>query len=137
MFQSELQEKLKEIFGVKKTTFLDPSDSFEQDTLFINVTKCTSNTGQGKAFAKVEGVLTMYSQIEKLRYGYFNKRIQQADHALTKDFFFYEIDVDVPTSHARMQNISERRTNFVYLYRGQYDPNQGELTEVEFEEDIP
>lgn len=132
MFRRELAEKLKAIFGVEKVSFDEPGDSFEQDTLFVEILESQSNTGQGRATAKVNGAIVMYSQHNKLPYGFFNKRLQNADPALTKPFFFFDIDVDAQNSPARLQNISERRASFVYLYSAQYDPNQGQLTSVEF-----
>lgn len=131
MFKKEMLDKLHKIFGMRKTTFDIPSEAFEQDTLFIEILKVRSNTGQGKARAHVEGQLVIYSQNDKLTYGFFNKRIEQADPALTKDFFFFDMEVPALNSPARLQNISERRVSFVYLYSAQYDPNQGELTSLE------
>lgn len=128
-----MQDKLKAIFGVKKVTFDEPGDSFEQDCIFVEILESQSNTGQGKATAKVSGALVMYSQNNKLPFGFFNKKIQQADKSLTKNFFFFDIDVDAQNSPARLQNISERRANFIYLYSAQYDPNQGSLTSVNFD----
>lgn len=132
MFKADLKKRMEGIFGFKKTTFDAPSDQYEQDTLFIDVIKSTANTGEGKATAKVMGVLTVYSQLGKLPYGYFNKKIQQADAKLTDKLFFHNIDQDIASSPARTVNISERRTEFVFLYSEQYDPNQGELQTVEF-----
>ncbi len=130
MFKAEMTKKLKGIFGVSKVTFDEPGDSFEQDCIFVEVQECFSNTGQGRASAKVAGALVMFSQNEKLPFGFFNKRLQNAKAELTKDFFFFDIDVDAKNSPARLQNISERRASFVYLYSAQYDPNQGEMTSL-------
>lgn len=132
MFKKELRSNLEKIFGFQKSTLSDPSPAFEQDTLFIEITESVTRISQNKETAKVAGYLTVYSQDNKLPYGYFNKRIEQADLDLTKDFFFFNIDVNAANSSARFQNIHERRVDFVYLYSGQYDPNQGELTSVVF-----
>lgn len=132
MFRKEMSEKLKEIFGVKKVTFDEPGESFEQDTIFVQIQKSRCNTGQGKQTAKVEGALVLFCQRDKAPYGFFNKRIEQADAALKRDFLFFDMDVEALNSPARLQNISERRVSFVFLYSAQYDPNQGELTSVEF-----
>ncbi len=135
MFKKELEEKLIRIFGFKKTTFDAPSEAFEQDTLFIDVTEARTNPSQGIVNARVVGVLTVFSKNDSLTYGHFSKRIQQAKKDDKKDFFFYDVDVDVATSPARMQNITERRTSFVYLYSAQYDPNQGLITSLEIPEE--
>lgn len=134
MFKNELQRRLSEIFDVVKTTFSAPSESFEQDTLFINITKSTSRMSDmngGRQTAKVEGTITMYSQDNRLPFGFFNKRIGRADSSLTKDLFFYDIDVDVEGSLARLQNIHERRVGFIFLYDSQYDPDRGSLTSMD------
>lgn len=136
MFKKEMAEKLKAIFGVKEVKFDEPGESFEQDTLFVEVQKCRSNTGQGRATARVTGALIFFSQNEKLSYGFFNKRLQQASGKLTAPFYFFDIDVEALGSQARYQNISERRASFVYLYSAQYDPNQGQLTGVEINVEI-
>lgn len=130
MFEKELQDKLSQIFLFKKTTYDAPSEAFEQDVLFIDIERANSRIMQGKAVSRVEGMLTVYSN--KLQYGYFNKKIQMADFSLTKDFLFFDMDLSPATSPARIQNISERRARFIYLFSGQYDPSQGELTSVEF-----
>jgi hypothetical protein len=130
VFKAELLDKLSKIFLMTKTTYNAPSDSHEQDVLFVDIEKATSRISQGKAISKVEGSLTVYSN--KLQFGYFNRKIEQAESELTKQFFFFDIDLNPATSPARVQNISERRTRFIYLYSGQYDPSQGELTSVEF-----
>lgn len=136
MFRAELQSKLSTIFGMRKTTFdaptTDSSDgSFEQDTLFIEVNECTSRVTEGRAYARVLGSLVVFSQVNKMPFGFFNKRIQQADHSLTKDLFFFDIDLNPANSPARFQNITERRLRFVYLYSAQYDPAQGSITSLE------
>ncbi len=132
MFRKELQEKLQTIFDLKKTTYDAPSESHEQETLFVEINECRSRITAGEAIAEVSGTLVVYTQSNKLPFGFFNKRIAQADPSLTKDFFFFEMDRDALNSQARIQNISERRCRFVYLFSDQYDPNQGELTSIEF-----
>lgn len=134
MFKKEMQAKLKTIFGIEKVTFDEPSESFEQDCIFIEILDCKSNTGQGIATSKVRGNLSIYSQKGKLPFGFFNKKIQQADSKDTGAFFFYDVDVELQNSQSRLIDIAERRASFVYLYSGQYDPNQGQITSLEFDE---
>ena len=138
MFKKEMTEKLKAIFGIPKVSFDDPSDSFEQDCIFVEILDSKNNTGTYTASAKVTGNVVVFSQHEKLPFGFFNKKIQQADPKHTREFFFFDTDVEPQNSKAQMLNISERRTGFVYLYQGQYDPNQGELTSLSFpdEDDV-
>jgi hypothetical protein len=127
-----MAEKLKRIFGVAKVSYDSPGESFEQDAVFVEIEECLSRATEGRAYAKVTGAVVMYSERDKLPYGFFAKRIAQAKLEDTQPFFFFDIDVDALNSPARLQNISERRARFVYLYSAQYDPNQGELTSVDF-----
>lgn len=131
MFRKELKEKFEKIFGLAKTTFDAPSDAFEQDVLFIEVDECFTKATKGSAIAKITGTLTTFSKQNAMTYGFMNKRVAQAAAELTKDLFLFDVEQDIATSPARLQNISERRTKFLYLYSGQYDPNQGELTSLE------
>jgi hypothetical protein len=131
VFRKQLKSSLQEIFGISKTTFDAPSDKFEQDTLFIEVAESPSSVGSGIEKAKVTGFLTVYAQEEKLPFGFFNKKIMAASPTLTKKFFF-GTEQNVATSPARTQNITERRMDFLFLYSSQYDPNLGELTQVNF-----
>lgn len=131
MFRKEMQAKLSRIFGLRKTTFDAYSDSFEQDTLFIQVLEANSRATTKNQTARVTGTLIVFSQMDKMPYGYFAKKIEQASGDDTKDFFFYDIDVSPANSPARVQNISERRVSFVYLYKAQYDPEHGTITSVE------
>lgn len=133
MFRNDLKDKLQAIFGFQKVTFDAPSDSFEQEVAFVEVNDCRTAAAFGHASARVNGTVTVYTQSNKLPFGFFNKKIQQADHSLTKDFFFFNLDVDVANSPARLQNICERRASFVYLHSAQYDPDQGSMTSVSFE----
>lgn len=136
MFRKELEDNLKKIFGFEKVSLNAPSDSFEQDTLFVQIDQPNTRTSEGKVYAKVYGQLIVFSQHDKLTYGFFNKRIEKADVALTKKFFFYDTDVNVENSNARMQNIHERRTSFVFFFTAQYDPKLGTLTTLELEEEV-
>lgn len=134
MFRAELSRKLSEIFGIRNVSFDAHSDSFEQDTLFIEIEHSHARATETTIHAKVMGSLVIFSQLDKLPYGFFNKKIQSASHALTKDLYFYEIDVSPPNSPARSYNLSERRTRFIYLFSTQYDPAQGALTSISIEE---
>ena len=67
----------------------------------------------------------------RLPFGFFAKRIENADPELTKNFFFFDLDANALNSPARLQDISEIRGRFVFLYSAEYDPNQGELTSIE------
>jgi hypothetical protein len=145
MFELDLQKKLMRIFGLSKVTYLAPTEeTAEQDTLFITITEVKARTGGNIASqsARVKGVLTVFSQgmlhethdakEVRLSYGYFSRRIAQAAYADTKPFFFEE-ERDIAGSPARVQNLHERQVNFTFLYSAQYDPDRGELNEVDFQ----
>lgn len=132
MFKQDLKDRFKSIFGFPKVTFDAPSEAFEQDTLFIELNECQTRVTDKKVLAKVTGFIVVYAQAERLPFGYFSKRINQADPDLTRDLFFYDIDINVEKNRAMFQNLVERRTRFVFLYSEQYDPNKGELTSLSF-----
>ena len=134
MFRKSLQEKLENIFGIKKTTFDAPSDQFEQDVLFIGIQNCFGRISGINSHLKIAGSITLYSQVDKLPYGFFQRRIEKAAFEDKKDLFFLNIDTDLENSPARMQNIHERRCDFVFLYSQQLDPNKGEITSLEISE---
>jgi hypothetical protein len=131
MFKRELKDKLIKIFGIPKTTYDDPSDSYEQDTLFVSVSDANPRISSDTVSFEVKGTLTIYCQREKLQYGFFSRAIERAS-LFTGRFFFSNIDTDIENSGARMNNIHELRCNFIYLYSGKFDPARGEITSVEF-----
>ena len=130
MFEKQLANKLKKIFKVKKVTYDAPSESNEQECIFVNVIRSKNTIKDGKEIAKVEGVLTMFGNAEKMTFGFFSKSIYQADSEYTKDLFFYEMDGNV----LEIQNIVQRTCAFVYFYSGQYDPDLGTITSVDIQE---
>jgi hypothetical protein len=134
VFKKELLEKLEVIFGIKKTTYEAPSEQFEQDTLFIGIGNCSGRVSGKFATFKIAGNLTMYSQNEKLPYGFFQRMIEKAPYEATKDFYFMNFDNDIDSSPARMVNIHERRCDFIYLFKAQVDPNKGLLTSLNISE---
>lgn len=134
MFRKDLENRLKSIFGVTKVTFNAYSEDFEQDCIFVEVRECAnrmSNIDKGKETARVTGSIVMFSKDNALPFGFFSKKIEQAKDELSKDLYFFNIDTDAVASPARIQNIHERRCDFVFLYSAQYDPNKGELTSLE------
>jgi hypothetical protein len=122
VFRSELQEKLEKIFGMR-ASFNAPG-SFEQDTLFIEVSSPGVRVTKGYAFAKVMGSVSLYTQAGKAPYGFFAKRIAQAPKDIIGDFYFYQIDQDVPGSPARTMDIHERQCQFTFFFKQKYDPTK-------------
>lgn len=133
MFRKDLMRRLETIFETPIT--LDaPSDDYEQDKIFVEITYARpriSNANGGREIARVVGSLIMFSQGDRLTYGFFSKQIEKSAGAVRAPLFFYDIDVDDPASPARLMNIHERRVSFVFLYDSQFDPDKGSLTELD------
>ena len=121
---------MKDIFEVSKVSFDLPGESREQDCLFIDIQSSKSSIKKTRENATVRGSILMYSNSEKLPFGFFLKKINQADEELTHDLCFFNMEENTRT----FQNIVERRCNFIYLYSNDYDPEGGTITSVEFEE---
>lgn len=119
--------KLKKIFGTRKVTLSAPSDDREQDTLFVILERNKSSLSKDTISFKVEGVLTMFSQNEKLPLGFFLKKIDQAKAEDKKGFFFHSFDEN---NQYGIQNLCERKVSFVYVGSEQYDPDKGQLTDL-------
>lgn len=130
MFRAKLEENLKAIFRIPKVTYSAPS-SFEQDTLFVQIDSCRANPGKGFASAIVQGTLTVYSQVDRMPYGFFAKQIGKAENKFKKDLNFFDMDQDVTSSEARMQNIREASCGFIFLFKEQYDMPKGDMTGVD------
>ncbi len=126
MFEKALKDKLTRIFDLDKVTYDLPSTSQEQEACFIAVEKAPCKILDGRQMARVTGKLHVFASLDKLPYGYFTKKIAEADWADTKDLFFFDFEENRGT----FRNITERSLGFVYLYDSQYDPNVGELTSV-------
>lgn len=126
MFEKELGDKFKRIFQMKKYLYDVPSDSQEQECLFINVISSKNQVKDGRVTGKVTGKILVFCNPEKLPYGYFTKCVVEADIADTKDLFFYEFEDNAGMA----SGISERSMSFIYLFDQQYNPNIGELTSL-------
>lgn len=131
MFEKDLKARLERIFGIRKTTYDAPDyDAPEQDALFVEIATARSrmsNKAGGRQTAVVDGALIVFSQAERMPYGFFAKRVEQAAPADTRPLIF-EREVDLPDSPARKMNLHERRVGFRFLYDSQYDPSRGDLT---------
>lgn len=127
MFRADMKAKLERIFGLKRVTFNAPGETYEQDTLFVEIQECRTRATQGRCRAKVTGNLVLYTQVDKTPYGFFAKKLHKADLQDTKPFYFFNLDQDILGSEARYMNITERRCNFVFLYDEQYDPARHDM----------
>jgi len=118
-------EKLTRIFGIKKVTFDRPSDSKEQECVFIDVTKPQIKIVDAREIAKIEGVIRVFANSEKLPFGYFAKKIQLAKIEDTRGFFFGPEE-----NEGTFRNIAQRKFDFTFLFDSQYDPNIGTLESI-------
>lgn len=128
MFEDELQRRLRLIFGVSKVRYDLPGESQEQECLFVNITDSRARVSNNSERARVNGEIVIFANADKMPFGFFSKKINQADPRLTKDLFFHNMD----QNERRYQNIVERRCEFVFLYHGDYNPAKGEITSIEF-----
>lgn len=126
MFEKKLQQKFEKIFGLEKVTYDSPSESQEQEGVFIQVTDAKCRVKDKLFTAHVTGVLHVFANREKLPYGFFSKCIDAASAEDTKGLFFYEFEENKGT----FRNIAQRSVSFKYFYDGQYDPDVGTLNQL-------
>lgn len=126
MFEQELADKFKRIFGVSKVTYDTPGESREQDCLFIEIENCRNNIRDAKAMGVVTGNAVMFQKNEALKFGFFSKAIAQAPLELTKDLFFFSIE----SNTLRYRDLVQRGFSFTYFFNSQYDPSIGTITSV-------
>lgn len=119
-------ERLIRIFGIKKVVFDKPSESEEQECVFVDVTKPKIRVIDAREIANIEGVLRIYANADKLPFGYFSKRIARADLADTRGFFFGPEE-----NEGKFRNITLRKFDFTFLFDSQYDPNIGTITSID------
>lgn len=125
MFEKVLKDRLERIFKLGKVTYDQPSDSKEQEAIFVDVKTSASKLIDARQIAKVEGQLICFANAEKMPFGYFAKCISSADPSDTKSLFFGpEQNIGV------IGNIAERKLDFTFLFDSQYDPAIGTITSV-------
>lgn len=129
MIEQSLSDSLLKIFDFKKVSFNEPSDSLEQECLFIKVEKSHSTIKDGLELAKVTGKLKLYCKMDKVPLGYFAKRIQLASPALTKPFFFYDLE----ENSGYQLDLTERSVSFIYFFSSQYAPPVGIINSLTIE----
>ncbi len=131
MFETSLKSKLVTIFGVPKATFDMVSESREHNCLFISVDRAITWQSFNKATAEVRGSIALYMDSNKLPFGFFMRRLKDADPADHKDLFFFNMD----QNEKYFGNLVERSCEFVYFYNAEYNDDFGELTSVTFEDE--
>jgi hypothetical protein len=128
MFEADLKASLKSIFQLKRVTMDNMGDAVEQDILFINVENPRVRVVDGMVKARVTGECKIYSTAERMPFGYFAKKIKEADKDLTIDFFFSEIEENKKV----YVNLVEKSFRFIWFWSKQYDPDLGVINEIEF-----
>ncbi len=123
--EKEMQARLKRIFDFEKVTFDRPGESQEQEGLFIQVNTADMRVRDARLIAKMEGVIRVFANSDKLPFGYFSKHIQEAAAADTRGFFFGPEE-----NLGTIRNIAERKFDFTFLFDSQYDPAIGSITSV-------
>lgn len=126
MFESALSTKLKNIFDFDKVTFDSPSESQEQEGVFVEVESSRVKVGDKYATARVTGKIRIFAQAEKMPFDYLMKQIDKADPDDKKDLFFFDIGL----SQGRFLNIDERTIGFVFFFNSQYNPNLGTIETI-------
>jgi len=130
VFENQLKETLRAIFQFKKVTYDLPSEEMpEQECLFINIDRSRNTIKDGRQFAMVTGSMAVWANRDKLPFGFFSKKIQEADISLTKDLYFYELEDNTRT----ILNICERRGSFTYFFNSQYNPDLGTIESVDID----
>lgn len=129
MFEKALEDKFKKIFELKKVSYDEPGDAREQECLFIEVETSRNQIKDGRQKARVTGSAVMFGPNDKIPFGFFSKKIKQADPDDTRALFFFDIEVNT----RRYQNIVQRGFSFVYFFDAQYDPDVGEIEEIEMD----
>lgn len=131
MFEKLLSDKFQKIFGVKKVTYDEPGESGEQECLFVEVESARNAIKDGRVKAMVSGNVVLFSTSGKLPFGFFSKKIAEADPEDTKDLFFLDFEVN----SRRYRDKVQRGFSFIYFFDGQYDPETGSITSIEFSEE--
>jgi len=127
VFRNTLKELLKDIFEIPKVSYDLPGESKEQGCIFVSIDSAQNSVKKGKECSIVRGSISIYSNGDKLPFGFFSKKINQAQPALTQGLFFYNMD----ENNKIFQNIVERKCNFIFLYSNEYDPEGGSLTSLD------
>ena len=128
MFKKQLENDLVKIFDIDKIRFDSVSESQEQAAIFVQVESVRSTITDKLQSYKVEAEVRLFARSEALPFGFLMKQIMQAPKEVSQRFFFYDLEENAGT----FQNINERSFKFIYFYKNEFDPNRGELTELEF-----
>lgn len=136
MFEKTLTDKFLTIFEVQKVSFDNPGQTPDQDspgtneqeTLFVEITQSQNQIRNGIEHAKVIGKGHMVATNSKLPFGYFSKCIARHPSDCS-DLYFYDFEDNVRMHH----DLVTRSFSFVYFFNSQYDPDIGNINQVDIE----
>lgn len=129
MFEKSLETHFKNIFGVEKISFSQPSEVKEQSCLFIDIEDARNTIKDGEAKAMVSGSAFIYGRAENIPFGFFSKKIEKASNEETKNFFFQDFE----NNTKYFGDLVQRGFNFIYFFKAQYDPELGKIDSINFE----
>lgn len=132
MYEKVLADKLKRIFDLKKVTFDSPGTSAEQDTIFIEIDKSHNLIKDSREIARATGKIRVFSQNKRMPFGYLSKQIENAQKSDVISFFFFNLE----ENSARFLDTVERSANFVFFFNEQYDPEHGEINDVQINVEV-
>jgi hypothetical protein len=133
MFEKSLIEKFERIFDMKcsldlsKIKFTEQGYSGEQECLFIEIASSRNSIKEKRQVAHITGQVKVFANADKLPFGYFSKKIAEADPDDTHDLFFYDIE---DNSNLYL-NVVQRTFSFRYFFDSQYNPSLGTITSVD------
>jgi hypothetical protein len=125
VIEKTLTEKLKRIFELK-VTFDAPSESKEQEALFVQVERNRSTIREGLEISEVTGRLFIFASASKMPFGFIAKQISKAKAEDTKELFFFDVEKNLGT----FSNIAERSLGFIYFHVEQYHPDRGIMNQL-------
>lgn len=126
MFEKDLQDKLRRIFRIERVTFDTPSETNEQEGIFIRIDTARNKIHNKKQTAKAQGAIRIYANNEKMPFGYLTKMLEMAAPADKRDIVFTALEENVGT----YRNLVERSASFIYFFSGEYNPTVGHLEQV-------
>lgn len=133
MFEASLIETFESIFDMKvsmdlsKIKFTDQGYSGEQECIFIEIASSRNKIKDKRQYARVTGQIKVFANADKLPFGYFSKKIAEANNDLTHDLFFYDFE-----SNTNLYlNVVQRTLSFIYFFNSQYNPALGTITSVD------
>lgn len=124
MFEKELQSKIQAIFKPKRTDFW--KDNVEQDVAFIKITQANVHVTEGKQRGRASGTVTIFADQDRMKHGYFQRALANADLSLTRNLSFFNLDQSLGV----VADLDSRSCEFIYFFEMQYDPEQGLITEL-------